>query len=191
MSVKTYEIAYDKSFKTSHFSNTLIEIEAQPLDAELVPIKSEATVSSNALPFTYTQRSRSLKQCVEHKCEICSLSFRTVTELNAHRQGGCERPIRIISNIMDSTADDFSNAEKYTIKREYGITVNGQMKNVKIVRRRHKPQTDAAKKAVQIKNQKDDEQECSGENDEQTDKGRHECPLCDKSYVNCSSVFLY
>lgn len=46
----------------------------------------------------------------ENRCEICSLEFPTVDELNAHRQQGCEGLIEISSNAVHVTADDWNNS---------------------------------------------------------------------------------
>lgn len=68
------------------------------------------------MPVNSFKSNRSLlehfKQHYENKCEICSLKFCTVAELNDHRQLGCEGLIEIKSNAEECKL----SAENWNLK---------------------------------------------------------------------------
>lgn len=100
-----------------------------------------------ATEFRCNQRKRKLDQ----KCEICSQGFRTVADLDAHRQQGCEGIIDIDSIAMDCqpTAVDFNTEFHSNDTDAIGndFSVDKQLKLAKSATKNGAKRTKAMKKA--------------------------------------------
>lgn len=156
------------------FIENAIEIETKPFVDELVALAYEPTQPSTSLPST----SNVKKQRAQHKCDICLHKFRTVAELNAHQQQGCERLIKVGLNTVDCqpTVVDFINSkydeqiDENHIANDANLNVNEHTNQSAIL---EQPPCEA-KKSFRRRRRKNERREQTGKRD-------FECALCFKS----------